>query len=144
MQGLGDFFQKQDSILFPLFPEVSLSSQWRDRVHCVSTWASTTPAKANTSVPCNPPPATCRAKSQVPTWQAKSLSVLVTVYRSEKIPTKACFRLVYFDGNFLTSSPYSIPKAPKRSGTLPVVRVRPQSNETSPEENRYDLPLAPQ
>ena len=144
MQGLGDFFQNQYNILFPLFPEISLSSQWRDCAHCVSTWASTIPAIANASMPCSSP-GTCRAKSQLPTWQGKSVTMLVTVNRSEKIPTKVCCRLVYFDGNFSTSSPYSILKA-AQSGTLPVVRVRPQSNETSqtPKKKGCDLPLAPQ
>jgi len=144
MQGLGDFFQKPDSILFPLFPEVSLSLQWRDCAHPVSTRASAAPAMANTSMACSSP-GTCRTKAQLPAWQAKSVPVLVTVNRSEKIPTKLWFRLVYFDGNFSASSPYSIPKA-AWSGTLPVVCVRRRSNKTSQtsKDKGCGLPLAPQ
>lgn len=140
MQSLGDFFQKKLAS-FPPFPEVSLSSQWRDHVNCVSTWASTTLDTASTYMPyCFP--GTCRAKSQLPTWQTKPVAMLMEVKQSEKIPTKSVFQLVYFDGNFSASSPYSIPKA-AQSGMLPEVHIRPQYDETFPKKKGYNLPLAP-
>lgn len=69
VKGLEDFFQEKLAS-FPPFPEVSLSSQWREHVNCVSTWACTTLDTASTYMPycC---PGTCRAKSQLPTWQKK-------------------------------------------------------------------------
>lgn len=79
------FFQKQDSILFPPFPEVFLSGE----TVCtdVSSQFSTALAVADAFVSCSSS-GTQRAKSQFPPWQAKSAFVLVTGGREKKIPQR--------------------------------------------------------
>lgn len=108
VKGLEDFFQEKLAS-FPPFPEVSLSSQWREHVNCVGTWACTTLDTASTYMPyCSP--GTCRAKSQLPTWQKNLVAMLMEVKQSEKVPTKSVGLVGIFWWKFLSKLSLLNPK----------------------------------